>query len=475
MTAPVTNKVYTITDAADKDYYYADITLLDTSLASVNQQLDVYLTPIGTGEQITLVHGTDYDFTTLANNVTLLGTVATELAVGDILTIDRDTQSTSLYEQFTGLVNLRSQNIQNGMDQLLHLIQENTTTGANALLKNAAQTKWEGENLPSRNCAAAVDQDGWTTLSQVNSLISGAEIATTQDGYFELKTGDGGASFGLSSFPRTDIDANKIHVYIDGIHQLPTTDYTYALSGSTPTITFTPAPANGAKIAIRSLRGSVLASLDVGSVDGEAIIDGTLSVDAFDVSAGVDNRFLKFNTTGAASVETIQHTEISDFDAGVQTNRLDQMAAPTTAVDMNGEKLEDVATGTVSTDGVNLGQVQSLISAGTSVGGSNSFMRPTSGSNYNTGQYNDGVNAGFGLSGTVTGLAAGTYYLSLTARAASDSQTITANGVTRTIGNEVSGGSSTVALVTTVASDGILTVTSSSSDKVMHFAGFRLS
>jgi len=58
----------------------------------------------------------------------------------------------------------------------------------------------------------------------------------------------------------------------------------------------------------------------------------------------------------ASDVKTllaIAHTDISDFDTGVQQNRLDQMAAPTSAVSMNSQKLTNVATPTDANDAAN--------------------------------------------------------------------------------------------------------------------------
>ena len=45
----------------------------------------------------------------------------------------------------------------------------------------------------------------------------------------------------------------------------------------------------------------------------------------------------------------------------VRANRLDQMAAPTASVSLNSQKLTSVANGTVSTDGVNLGQIPTTL------------------------------------------------------------------------------------------------------------------
>ena len=51
------------------------------------------------------------------------------------------------------------------------------------------------------------------------------------------------------------------------------------------------------------------------------------------------------------------HTTISDFDTGVQANRLDQLAVPTGAVALNSQKITGLAAGVADTDAANKGQV----------------------------------------------------------------------------------------------------------------------
>tara|TARA_Y100000356_G_scaffold65119_1_gene53376 strand:+ start:17300 stop:19048 length:1749 start_codon:yes stop_codon:yes gene_type:complete len=73
------------------------------------------------------------------------------------------------------------------------------------------------------------------------------------------------------------------------------------------------------------------------------------------------NRVLAGPTTGsdadptfralvAADIPSIAHTKISDFDAGVRTNRLDQMSSPTGNVDINSNKLTNVSDPTSAQD-----------------------------------------------------------------------------------------------------------------------------
>jgi len=57
-----------------------------------------------------------------------------------------------------------------------------------------------------------------------------------------------------------------------------------------------------------------------------------------------------FRALVAADIPSLAHTKISDFDAGVQANRLDQMAAPTGNVSINSNKLTNVTDPTSAQD-----------------------------------------------------------------------------------------------------------------------------
>ena len=50
-----------------------------------------------------------------------------------------------------------------------------------------------------------------------------------------------------------------------------------------------------------------------------------------------------FRALVAADIPSLAHTKISDFDTGVRTNRLDQMAAPTGSVSLNSQTITNVA------------------------------------------------------------------------------------------------------------------------------------
>ena len=67
-----------------------------------------------------------------------------------------------------------------------------------------------------------------------------------------------------------------------------------------------------------------------------------------------------FRALVAADIPTIAHTKISDFDTGVRTNTLDQMAAPAGAVAMNSQKITGLADPTADADAANKGYVDGV-------------------------------------------------------------------------------------------------------------------
>jgi len=67
-----------------------------------------------------------------------------------------------------------------------------------------------------------------------------------------------------------------------------------------------------------------------------------------------------FRAMVAADVPSLAHTKISDFDTGVQANRLDQMAAPTGSVSANSQKITNLADPTGDNDAANKGYVDGV-------------------------------------------------------------------------------------------------------------------
>lgn len=97
---------------------------------------------------------------------------------------------------------------------------------------------------------------------------------------------------------------------------------------------------------------------------GKWIQDATIKVVKLDKDTATAKQLIAVNAGGtAAEFVTADHTYISDFDTQVRTNRLDQMAAPTGTVDMNGQTLTGLADGSSSTDAITKSQLDSAIAA----------------------------------------------------------------------------------------------------------------
>ena len=67
-----------------------------------------------------------------------------------------------------------------------------------------------------------------------------------------------------------------------------------------------------------------------------------------------------FRALVADDIPSIVHTKISDFDDGVRANTLSAMAAPTSDVSLNSQKITNLATPSASTDGANKAYVDSV-------------------------------------------------------------------------------------------------------------------
>ena len=67
-----------------------------------------------------------------------------------------------------------------------------------------------------------------------------------------------------------------------------------------------------------------------------------------------------FRALVIADIPTIPHTKISDFDAGVQTNKLNELTAPDGAVSMASQKITNLADPTADNDAANKAYVDGV-------------------------------------------------------------------------------------------------------------------
>lgn len=454
--APIT---YTITSGqvSTPEFNYAAIPLSTSDTINHLDQLKVSLN----GSVLTPT--TDY---TVVEGTTTM-TVSATLAEDDILLIERETDIDTARVTYANNALIDKDNLNSNQEQILFRLQEQDSDIGNAITLDLSNGCWDGQGYPTCDFAPATVSSGLTTLSQVQSLVAGVDIATV-DNIYEMKaSGDGVTTvFALTGFPKTGISNAAVMIDIDGVTQYPgaSFDYTYALSGSIPTVTFTTAPPSGTNnILFRTYKGTVQTTYADSSVDGDAIITGSMPVTKLEAAAGVANRFITFNTSGVASIGTIAHTQISDFDTGVRQNRTNEMTAPNGSVGFNNQKLINLGTGAASSsDACTVAQMEAYADAAVGVAGSDSFMEP----------YDTDSSAKFTsnlTAQTVTGRTAGTYFVTVHCDGAAGSPTVSVGGITR----EAVGSGPSVSFVVTTA--GTTLSFTSSGCNMRNITGFRLS
>ena len=94
------------------------------------------------------------------------------------------------------------------------------------------------------------------------------------------------------------------------------------------------------------------------SLDNTAVTPGTYNSAGSVRSFTVDQQG-RLSAAGDVAID-ITHDQVSDFDAGVQANRLDQLAAPTADVSLNNQKITGLATPTGDADAVTKGYVDGV-------------------------------------------------------------------------------------------------------------------
>lgn len=180
------------------------------------------------------------------------------------------------------------------------------------------------------------------------STLENAEIAySEQSSKFFIGVGTGGANGSATSI-----------VAIGGPGAYGTLDTTQTITGAK---TFSGHLKSSGTIAANENSTEVATTAWVTNksyvVGNSAITAGTKAKITFDskglVTAGAD--------LTESDIPSLTHSKISDFDTAVQTNRLDQMAAPTGAVSMGSQRVTNVATPTQSTDAVNKSYADALV------------------------------------------------------------------------------------------------------------------
>lgn len=105
------------------------------------------------------------------------------------------------------------------------------------------------------------------------------------------------------------------------------------------------------------------------TISGDASGSGTTSISLTLANSGVTagttsgvtvdakGRVTAITALVASDIPTLTASKVSDFDSTVQANRLDEMANPTSSVDLNSQKITNLATPTAASDAATKGYV----------------------------------------------------------------------------------------------------------------------
>ncbi len=352
-----TEIAYTVdgTTVVSKEFAYGTIETFDSESISDSDILEVY----HEGTLLTLT--THYTVDELTESITLVP--AFVLTLGDSVVLKRNVDTDDSYVTYTDNTFVISSDFNLSNLQLLYAIQELETDTGNALRYDIVNNCYDALNRKICNLASGTASTDAVNLGQVQNLIAGVDTAEIDNLNTWAFTGNGSTTnYTLTSPPSGLTDVNQLIVTVDGLTQTPTTHYTLTV-GATTQVVFDTAPANSSLILIRTAEGIVSVTFPDGSIDGDAIAINSIDLTHINVGVGDALRFMVFDINGDPTARTLVHTDVGDFDAGVRTNRLDQMTAPTASVSMNTQKITGVLAGTASTDGVNKGQMDAAITA----------------------------------------------------------------------------------------------------------------
>lgn len=362
---------YTITSSqasGGANLSFANIELFPVAQASLQSQLKITRTRNGSTTTLSYVAALgpadSYTIDTANSEVDIQ---ASDLQVNDTILIRRQVESCSRLVDFTSGSILDETDLDKDSNQLFFLIQE-ALDGLNSdslgpTNPDDPDSCWNGLGREACNFAPASAGSSLTTLAQVQGLITGLDPAEINESNTWVFSGTGSQTDFTLSGIESEVEAGLLFVAVDGVLQTPdepSTPYSYTVdnTGTNPVLQFNVAPAVGTdNISIRLIKGVFLAEFGDASVDGDAIIDGSIDESKLGFASGAANRYIKVDATGDVLLEVLDHDDVSDFDAGVQENTLDSLAAASGNVDLGSNKLVNVGTPTASSDAATKGYV----------------------------------------------------------------------------------------------------------------------
>lgn len=332
-------------DNAQTVFSYASIQMFDDDFVSDASQLRVYI------DKVLKVVNVDWT----ANASTKQVTFASPPYTNAVIRIQRFTKSDSRYVNYTDSTNITATILNTDSTQNFFLAQEAKDLESDAMLVGS-DGKWDSRGRGIGSVAPAVFSTDAVNLGQLSAAINGTLPTNLGNWGYVQYTGTGAQTL-FAQPQETDIlDANDLHVFVNGSKVIPVTDYT--VDGEN--ITFTSAPSNGHVIQVLWAKGTVGGLILEGTLTTPMLEDRAVTVGKMNSESATTGHVLKATGSGNCAFGTIVSNIITDFDTQVRTSRLTEMALPNTSLNVNGNKVINVSTPTLANDAVNKSYVDAI-------------------------------------------------------------------------------------------------------------------
>lgn len=336
-----------IADGGTTNYSYSFLSgkLLPTDVVSVANQLKVYVNSV--------LQVGNYTVNTGLQRIEFVAPPAFGLTIR----IARVTNNAARYVNYTNASNLNSSLLNLDANHLFFLIQELADGQTFALTKDTDGV-WDALGIRIKNGGTAVESTDFVTLGQMTSALSGTVPIAVGGNGFDTFIGDGvTAERTLASPAPLGRAPQDYWVFYNGLRQEPYSSYTVDSTGATDKIVFNPAPPSGHQVSIYWVTGVLSGVVADASVDNDSI-SPFANIAVSKLAAGT-NSYVLATMAGVPTWTALTSSFISDFATAVQAFRPEQLSLPTGSLNMNNQKVTNVATPVLSGDAANKAYVDS--------------------------------------------------------------------------------------------------------------------